>query len=368
MPKSGPPAVSVPVNQLESEAFRRTDMVSLAVAVRVEVPSGVIRRVAFVPAIGLAGDMTDESFHQPVLLREAVEQLRVRPDGVYVDGTVGDGGHALSLLRASAPRGRVLGIDRDPRSLARAIPRLSEFGDRFVPVQGRYSDLSRLAREQWGPDLRVDGVLLDLGFSSRQVEGAGYGFSFQRDEPLDMRFNPNEDLATAAEIVNDYAEADLARILWEFGEESRSRAIARAVARHRPIETTGQLAEVVAGAVGGRQGRRTHPATRTFQALRIAVNDELASLAAGLAAAVQVLAPAGRLVVISYHSLEDRLVKNFLAGEAAQCVCPPDLPVCVCQHQPTVRLVNRRIIRPEAAEVAANPRSRSARMRVAERL
>ncbi|MFQ6029221.1 MAG: 16S rRNA (cytosine(1402)-N(4))-methyltransferase RsmH [Dehalococcoidia bacterium] len=343
-------------------------MVSLAVVEQGEVNIGAIRWGTFHPLTGLAGDMTEESFHQPVLLRESVEHLRVRPDGVYVDGTVGDGGHTLSLLRASAPRGRVLGIDRDPRSLARAIPRLISFGDRFTPVQGKYSDMAQLARDQWGPALKVDGILLDLGISSQQVDGEGYGFSFQRDEPLDMRFDPEEDRPTAAEIINGYPEADLAQILWEFGEESRSRAIARAIVRSRPISTTGALAGVVAAAVGGRRGRRTHPATRTFQALRIAVNDELASLEAGLEAAIGLLADQGRLAVISYHSLEDRLVKNFLVREATQCICPPELPVCVCDHQPTVRLVNRRILRPSPEEVAANPRSRSARLRVAERL
>jgi 16S rRNA (cytosine1402-N4)-methyltransferase len=248
---------------------------------------------------------------------------------------------------------------------------LSSFGDRFTPVQGRYSKMAELVRDQLGPDLpdlKIDGILLDLGISSRQIEGEGYGFSFQKDEPLDMRFDPEEDRPTAAEVVNGYSESDLANVIWEYGEESRSRVIARVLVRNRPIETTGQLAEVVAGALGGRRGRRTHPATKTFQALRIEVNDELANVEAGLDAAVGLLAPEGRLVVISYHSLEDRRVKNFLVRESAQCVCPPGLPVCVCEHQPRLRLVNRRVIRPEAEEVAANPRSRSAKLRAAERL
>lgn len=227
-----------------------------------------------------------------------------------------------------------------------------------------------LVREAWGGEVRVDGILLDLGISSRQVDGPGFGFSFQRDEPLDMRFNPDADGPTAAELVNTWPEAHLASILREFGEEPRAVAIARSLVRGRPIRTTAQLAELVAGGSrGGRRGpRRTHPATRTFQALRIAVNDELNTLQEGLKAAVQLLAPEGRMGVISYHSLEDRLVKNFLAREGAQCICPPGLPVCVCQHKPTVKLVNRRIIRPSAEEVAANPRSRSSRLRVAQRL
>ena len=314
-------------------------------------------------------------FHLPVLLTEVLGRLGVRPDGVYVDATVGDGGHALSLLRASSPTGRVCGIDLDPRSLVRAEQRLAPFGVRFTPARGSYAEMISLVHGLWGEDARADGVLLDLGISSRQVEATGFGFSFQRDEPLDMRFNPEADIPTAADIVNTWSREDLATILREFGEEPRAAAIAAAVTRQRPIATTGQLASLVAGVTGrrrsggaGRRSARTHPATRTFQALRIAVNDELNTLGAGLAAAVELLAPAGRLAVISYHSLEDRLVKNFMAREAAQCICPPGLPVCVCQHRPRLSLVNRRIIRPGAEEVAANPRSRSARLRVAQRL
>ena len=315
-------------------------------------------------------------FHLPVLLTEVLGQLEVRPDGVYVDATVGDGGHSLSLLRASSPAGSVCGIDLDPRSLVRAEQRLASFGVRFTPVLGSYAEMMSLVQGMWGEDARADGVLLDLGISSRQVDATGFGFSFQRDEPLDMRFNPQAQIPTAAHIVNTRSRGELAALLREYGEEPRAAAIAAAIVRQRPIATTGQLASLVAGITGrrtvrgggGRRSGRTHPATRTFQALRIAVNDELNALGAGLDAAVELLAPAGRLAVISYHSLEDRLVKNFMAREAAQCICPPGLPVCVCQHRPRLRLVNRRIIRPDAAEVAANPRSRSARLRVAQRL
>ena len=318
-------------------------------------------------------------FHLPVLLTEVLGQLGVRPDGVYVDATVGDGGHSLSLLRASSPTGSVCGIDLDPRSLVRAEQRLASFGVRFTPVLGSYAEMMSLVQGIWGEDARADGVLLDLGISSRQVDATGFGFSFQRDEPLDMRFNPEAGVPTAADIVNTRSRGELATLLREYGEEPRAAAIAAAILRQRPIATTGQLASLVAGIAGrrtargagsggGRRSARTHPATRTFQALRIAVNDELNTLGAGLDAAVELLAPAGRLAVISYHSLEDRLVKTFMAREAARCICPPGLPVCVCQHQPRLSLVNRRIIRPGADEVAANPRSRSARMRVAQRL
>ncbi|MYC28643.1 MAG: 16S rRNA (cytosine(1402)-N(4))-methyltransferase RsmH [Chloroflexi bacterium] len=307
-------------------------------------------------------------FHLPVLQTEVVDRLGVRSGGVYVDATVGDGGHALALLRASSPLGCVCGIDLDPRSLVRAEQRLAPFGSRFTPVLGSYASMVSLVQGAWGGEVRVEGILLDLGISSRQVDGPGFGFSFQRDEPLDMRFNPDADVPTAAELVNTWPEARLASVLREFGEEPRAAAIARSLVRGRPVRTTAQLAEL-AGGRGGRRGpRRTHPATRTFQALRIAVNDELNTLEEGLKAAVELLAPEGRVGIISYHSLEDRLVKNFLAREGARCICPPGLPVCVCNHKPTINLVNRRIIRPSVEEVAANPRSRSSRLRVAQRL
>lgn len=282
-----------------------------------------------------------------------------------MDATAGEGGHSLSLLQASAPSGVVLGVDRDPRSLARARRRLSSYGPRFIAAQGNYAQMVQLARDNGIQ--QADGVLMDLGMSSWQLEESGAGFSFQRDEPLDMRYDPAGQTLTAAQIVNTYPEEELSRLLYQYGEETRARAIARAIVRGRPIDTSGELARVVSGAI--RMGRRRiHPATRTFQALRIAVNEELANLEAGLQAAIELLRPAGRLVVISYHSLEDRLVKNTLAREAASCICPPEIPVCVCQHQPTLRLINRRVIRPGLEELTANPRSRSARMRVAQRL
>ena len=310
--------------------------------------------------------MDQLAFHQPVLLREAVEQLVVRPGGVYVDATVGEGGHASAVLTASAPLGVVLGIDRDPRSLSRAQQRLVEFGHRFIGVQGNYADVAQVAQANGINE--VNGILLDLGFSSRQVDTEGYGFSFQRDEPLDMRYDPVNQSLTAADIVNTYSEAELGKLFFEYGEEPRARAVARGIVRGRPVNTTGELAALVARVIHPTRGRRVNPATRVFQALRIAVNDELANVKAGLQAAVELLASGGRLVVISYHSLEDRLVKNTLSEAAAGCICPPELPQCVCQHQPSVRLINRRIIRPSAEEVAANPRSRSAKMRVAEKL
>lgn len=304
-------------------------------------------------------------YHRPVLLSETIEQLAVRSGQVYVDATVGEGGHALDILQSSAPLGRVLGIDLDPRALVRATQRLSPHGSRFIPAQGNYIHLQQMANASGLS--HATGVLFDLGFSSLQVEAEGYGASFQRDEPLDMRYDPTAAL-DAAFIVNHYPESQLAELLSRYGEEPRARAIARAITQNRPFTSTGELATLVARMLGRGGRRRIHPATRTFQALRIAVNDELENLTRGLLAAIRLLAPEGRLVVISYHSLEDRLVKETFARESAWCICPPGLPQCRCGHEPTLRLITRRIIRPTAAEVHSNPRSRSARMRVAQRL
>ena len=238
-------------------------------------------------------------------------------------------------------------------------------GGRFMPAQGNYADMEAIAAER--SIFAVDGVLLDLGLSSRQLEAPGYGFSFQVDEPLDMRFDP-QSLLSADELVNTYSEQQLADIISEYGEEPRARRIAQAMVRNRPIYSSGQLARIVASALGANKRRRTHPATKTFQALRIAVNNELQHLSQGLSAALRLLSAGGRLAVISYHSLEDRTVKQVLAREASSCICPPGLPVCICGHEPSVKLVNRKIIRPSSEEIESNLRSRSARMRVAERL
>ena len=311
----------------------------------------------------MASPAGDEPRHRPVMLAESLHSLQVRPGGVYLDGTLGEGGHALGILQQSEPDGVVLGIDRDPRSVAASRARLSHYGSRALLAHGNYADMQRIAGRCG--IAAVDGILLDLGFSSRQVDRDGYGFSFQRDEPLDMRYDPEG--TTAADLVNAADETALADVIFRYGEERRSRAIARAVVRGRPIATTGQLASLIARAVGGRRSGR-HPATRTFQALRIAVNQELDHLPAGLAAAVELLLPGGRLVVISYHSLEDRLVKQWLDQETATCVCPPELPVCACEHRPRLRPIQRRVLRPSDDEQSSNPRSRSARLRLAERI
>ena len=298
-----------------------------------------------------------------MLLSESLQFLAITAGGTYLDGTLGEGGHSERILEASGPNGSVLGIDRDPRSLAVARNRLDRFGSRATLVHGNYADMQQIAAEHGLTN--VDGILLDLGFSSRQVNETGYGLSFQTDEPLDMRYDRVGE--TAADIVNAADERELADIIFQFGEERRSRAIARAIVNHRPIFTTGELAQVVARSVGGRRGGR-HPATRTFQALRIAVNQELTQVAAGLAVAGDLLQPGGRLAVISYHSLEDRLVKEWMDRETATCICPSDFPVCVCEREPKFRAVRRRIVRPSDQEITDNPRSRSARMRIVERI
>jgi 16S rRNA (cytosine1402-N4)-methyltransferase len=303
--------------------------------------------------------------HVPVLLREVVEAMAVRPGGRYVDCTLGAGGHAEAILKASSPDGELLGIDLDPEALAAAGERLAAFAPRTSFVEGSFSEVGDFCRDRgFAP---VDGVLFDLGLSSLQLGDESRGFSFQREGPLDMRFSPRQEL-TAAEIVNTYGEEALADLLWRYGEERESRRIARRMVAERPFHTTTQLAKAVEQAVGRRARGVIHPATRTFQALRIVVNQELLRLETALVQAHDLLGFGSRLVVISYHSLEDRIVKNFMRREARDCVCPPGTPVCICGHRASLRLVARGVVRPSATEVAANPRARSARLRVAERL
>ena len=302
--------------------------------------------------------------HQPVLYQEVLEALRPRDGGRYVDGTVGAGGHAVGILAASAPGGLLLGLDVDPAALALAAERLRPFGERAILRRGSYADLkAHLEAVGWEG---VDGILLDLGVSSMQVDTAERGFSFRNDAPLDMRFDPSQPL-TAADLVNTLEEEALADILWRYGEERHARRVARAILRHRPFATTRQLAAVVA-AVTGSGKRGMHPATRTFQALRIAVNRELDNLEAVLPQAVEALRPGGRLAIIAFHSLEDRIVKRFLRAESGYCVCPPEMPYCDCERSARLRLLKPFPIRPAAEEVRRNPRARSARLRVAEKL
>lgn len=303
--------------------------------------------------------------HVSVLYQEVMGLLQPQPGSRYIDGTLGGGGHTQGLLEASGPDGRVLALDRDAAALAQTQARLTHLGDRLLCVQASFAALASVA-PAYGFD-QVDGVLLDLGLSSDQLDAADRGFSFRFEAPLDMRFDRSGGV-TAADLVNDLPEAELADVLWGYGEVTNSRQLARWLAANRPIHTTTQLADLVAQRANRRRQTRIHPATQVFQALRIAVNQELEALAAGLAATLPLLKPGGRLAVISFHSLEDRLVKRFLHTASRDCICPPPQPVCTCGHRATVRLVTRKAVQPGEAEIARNPRSRSARLRVAEKL
>ena len=304
--------------------------------------------------------------HVPVLLREVLEALRPERGGVFVDATLGLGGHAEALLDAS-PGLRLVGIDRDPEALALSRERLARFGDRFVAVEGRHEELA-LHLDRLGL-LAVDGVLADLGVSSMQLDRAERGFSFMKDGPLDMRMGNTG--PTAADLVAELPGEELARVFREYGEEPRAKAVARAVVAARgsaPIRTTGELRSLVAKAVGGRREEGRDPATRVFQALRIATNRELVELERFLDDAIARLSLGGRLAVLSYHSLEDRIVKDVFRDRSAGCSCPPSFPVCVCSRRRVLALVARKAVRPSPEEVLQNRRARSARMRVAERI
>ena len=302
--------------------------------------------------------------HVPVLYNEVIYALQPRPGGTYVDCTLGAGGHAFGILEASGPDGRLFGMDLDPHALETAEGRLAQFGERVILVKASFVTLVRqLAVLGWKT---VDGVLLDLGVSSMQLDIPERGFSFRSDAPLDMRFDP-QGMSTAADLVNTLSEADLADLIYRFGEESGSRRVARAIVAARPIQTTGQLAEIVAKATrGGKSG--IHPATRTFQALRIAVNRELDAIEQVLPDAISVLEPGGRLAVISFHSLEDRIVKRFFRNASRDCLCPPKQPICTCGHKAQVKEITRKPIVPSESESKQNPRARSSKLRVVEKL
>lgn len=303
--------------------------------------------------------------HKSVLLKETIQALQPHPGGVYIDGTIGAGGHAAAILEASGPDGQLLGLDRDESALALARHNLKPFGPRVRLFQANFDQMEQVAhRYQLSP---VDGILLDLGVSSMQLDQTERGFSFQADAPLDMRMDRSSG-QTAADLVNHLPEEELANLIYQYGEERYSRRIARAIVAARPVQRTGQLAQLVAKAIptkGGQSGK-IHPATRTFQALRIAVNDELGALERTLPQAIKLLKRGGRLAVITFHSLEDRIVKHYFKQEAQDCICPPEQPVCICHHQATVRIITKKPVTPGATEITANPRARSAKLRVVE--
>jgi 16S rRNA (cytosine1402-N4)-methyltransferase len=302
--------------------------------------------------------------HTPVLYQQVLSALRPSAGSRYIDGTVGAGGHAFGILEASAPEGQLLAIDRDKEALEVARRRLAPFGDRVHLRHGSFENMRQHVQGLgWAS---VHGVLLDLGLSSMQLADGERGFSFQRTGPLDMRFDRSQGVR-AVDLINNLDREALADLIYRYGEEHQARRIAEAIVAARPLETTEELAHLVMQALKGRRGR-IHPATQTFQALRIAVNDELSALRQGLEQAVKILEPGGRLVVIAFHSLEDRIVKRYLRRETRECICPPEQPICTCDHEPRVRLLTRSPIRPDQAEREANPRSRSARLRAAERI
>ncbi|MDO4548860.1 MAG: 16S rRNA (cytosine(1402)-N(4))-methyltransferase RsmH [Clostridia bacterium] len=309
-----------------------------------------------------------EFSHVPVMLGECIDNLSIKPGGVYLDGTLGGGGHSAAILQNLGPGGRLIGIDRDPEAIQAACARIDD--GRFTPVRGNFHDAADILASLGVSG--IDGALLDLGVSSRQLDEASRGFSYHVDAPLDMRMDTSGEL-TAADIVNEWPEREIARILYEYGEERWAARIAAMICERRErgrVSTTGELVGIIDAAIprAVRSKDGSHPARRTFQALRIAVNDELEPLKKALEDIATALNPGGRLAVIAFHSLEDRIVKQTFRALSDPCECPRDIPVCVCGKKPVVKLVTRKPLKPSDAELKANPRSRSATMRVCERL
>ena len=308
------------------------------------------------------------TYHESVMRNEVLHYLNVHMEGVIVDGTLGDGGHTEFILKNTAPEIRVLAIDRDSSAIERASERLSLFRDRVTLAHGNLGDIKELAAENGVTS--VVGVLMDLGVSSPQLDTAGRGFSIQHDGPLDMRMDSSQK-TSAADLLIKLSDAELASIIKDYGEERYAKRVVRAIRREqeeRPITTTGQLSRIVARVVKSSRHSRIHPATRTFQALRIAVNDELEQLKTALAGMMGLLHSTARVAVISFHSLEDRIVKTFFRDEEKGCSCPPKIPICVCGRMPALKILTRKPLVPSEEEVAQNPRSCSAKLRVAERI
>lgn len=302
--------------------------------------------------------------HRPVLYQEIIQYLAPFSPGRYLDCTAGAGGHAKGILEASAPDGELVTLDVDPDAVALARATLAPFGSRAIIKHASYTESAQvLAEIGWQ---KVDGIVLDLGVSSMQLDAAERGFSFRLDGPLDMRFDPTSG-PSAADLVNGLEEKYLADLIWRYGEERYSRKIARAIVQARPLHTTQELAAVVRAAIG-RSGEKQDPATRTFQALRIAVNDELINIEAALPQLIELLKPQARLAVISFHSLEDRIVKQIFQRESRDCICPPEQPICTCGHHASIEIITPHPVVPREEEKARNPRSRSAKLRVVQKL
>jgi 16S rRNA (cytosine1402-N4)-methyltransferase len=307
--------------------------------------------------------------HIPIMVEEILGGLLVNdtPDAIWIDGTLGAGGHSHAMLSERADS-RLLGLDLDPNALQLAAERLANFGERAVIRQASYEFAPDVLREACGVDL-ADGILLDLGISSMQIDDPARGFAFRLEGALDMRFDPASNRATAADLVNELAAEELADLFYRYGEEQRSRPIARAIVEARPITSTLQLAQVVADSVPKfPQKQKIHPATRVFQALRIAVNDELGVVERSIPRLIDLLKPGARLAVMSFHSLEDRIVKQIFKHEATDCICPPKQPICTCDHHASLKLITRKPLIAAADEVADNPRARSAKLRIAEKI
>ena len=307
--------------------------------------------------------------HKSVLLQECIDALNIRPDGIYLDGTLGGAGHSSQIARRLTEGGRLIGVDRDRTALAAAKERLAPYADRVTLVHSNFAEIDAILDSLGIP--AVDGMLFDLGVSSPQLDDASRGFSYMADAPLDMRMD-KDDVLTAGEVVNTWPQGELRRILYDYGEERYAPQIAAAICRARekaPVETTLELVDIIRSAMPAQALReKQHPAKRSFQAIRIAVNDELGAVSRMMQAAVGRLNPGGRLAVITFHSLEDRIVKSEMQQAALGCTCPPEFPVCVCGKKPLVKLVTRKPIVSGPAELEENPRARSAKLRVAERL
>lgn len=313
--------------------------------------------------------MKEEYRHRPVLLEECIEGLHIQPDGIYVDGTFGRAGHSMEIAKRLTGNGRLICIDRDMQALEEGAQKLAQWKDKVTFLHGNFSDLAMLLDQADIPF--VDGMLFDLGVSSPQLDDPARGFSYQKNAPLDMRMN-RDDTLTAGIVVNQWSNEELRRILFQYGEERYASRIASAICRAREekeIETTFDLVEIIRHAMPASALReKQHPAKRSFQGIRIAVNDELGAIERMLSQAIVRLNPGGRLAVISFHSLEDRIVKTQLAAAAKGCDCPPEFPVCVCGKKPQIKLIKRKPILPSEEEIQENPRARSAKLRVAEKI
>ncbi len=300
--------------------------------------------------------------HQPVLYHESIKYLQPKPNGKYIDGTLGAGGHAEGILKSSAPNGQLLGLDLDDQAVTIARNKLSIFGNRCFIRKASYADMENQAQALGWEN--VDGILLDLGLSSMQLDTADRGFSFLREAPLDMRFDRKKN-RTAADLINSLPEKEISDIIWKYSEDPKSRQIAKLIIENRPIFTTKELADLILKVYRGKR-EKTHPATRTFQALRIEVNCELEVLKKGLVVSLNVLRSGGRIAIITFHSLEDRIVKQFFQRESTDCICPPEQPICTCKHQAVIKIITKKVVKPSQEEMVNNSRARSAKLRVAE--